>query len=277
MSSIYDRLGFNGGDPLTQAAVTPYSQGANNQMKMVPPLIKSWQANDIASGTTTSYFTNPVASAATLIYNTAVTLENLLLAAGGTITSTVSPAISTLIAGWTASSNSTQGHANTFLYITNRQSNVTEQGEDFANVHYTPAISYGKTLSYIVNQSGGIANNSAIMGMFTSITLANTLNPLAATFANSTAIFANTITYDVSSNTSNISLEEANTLNNTLASLNNILYTYPTQDNDFFNNAQDVIEDFNKVRQFTNMGGSESYLINNFIGTPSLISKINSN
>ena len=276
MASIYDRLGFNGGDPITQAAVTPYSEGANNQMKMVPPLMKSWQANDIASGTTTNYFTNPVANVATQIYNTAVSLQNILIA-GNNISSTVSPAITTLITNWQANTNAAIVNANTFLFITNRQSNVAEQNGDNANVHYTPAVSYGKTLAYIVSQSGGRANNSTIMGMFTSLTLASTLYPLANTFSNSTLAFANTIIYGVSSNTSNISFANANTLNSTLASLVSILYKYPTQDNAFFNNAQNVVQDFNKVRQFSNMGGSENYLINNYIGTPSLVSKINSN
>ena len=282
MATIYDRLGFNGGDTITQMAVTPYSESANNRMNSLKakPMIADWQAQDIANNTVGGYFVNPVASLGTQIYNTMLSVNGLI--SGYSLTSSISPAITALLSSSATNANTGAVYANTFLYVTNRQSNVLDPGIDVDTIHYTQAVSTGKMLAYLTSQSGGIANNSTITGMFTSVTLANTLTPLVANLTFYSAILANSITIGTGggggalSNTSNISLVNAQSLSDVIGSINYIVNKYPTQDQAFYVNAKQVVADFNSVKQFSNLGGSENFLLNNYIGTTKLKSRINS-
>lgn len=283
MATIYDRLGFNGGDLITQAAVSPYSESANNRMNSLKtkPMIADWQAQDIADNSVSGYFVNPVGDLGIQIKNTMASINATVV--GSSLSSSISQTIGALLYSSAAAATTGVVYANTFVYITNRESNVLEAGTDVTNIHYTQAMSTGKMLAYLTSQSGEIANNSTITGMFTSITLANTLTPLVANLTFYTGVLANSISTTTSggqnpttSNTSNISLVDAQALSDVINSLNYIVNKYPTQDNAFYANAKQVVNDFNKIKQFSNLGGSENFLLNNYIGTPKLKSRINS-
>jgi len=131
----------------------------------------------------------------------------------------------------------------------------------------------GKILSYLTYQTDGVQNNSPIMGNFTSITLANTLNSLSNTYSNLINLLANSFT----GNTSNITLSNALALENTANQLVYFMTYYPNQDTQFFRNSQNVVNDFSTVTQFSKIGGTEQYLLTNYIGTPKLISRLSAN
>jgi hypothetical protein len=280
MSSIYARLGFNGNDPKTADTVTGHTDGVNASTNLMPPLLNSWQTNDVAQGNVGGYYVNPVAGIATTITtlaaNTVATLTNC------------SSSISSTITGYLAN---TYTLANTiystsgpnYIYITNRQSNVVDIGTDTSTPHYKTAIGTGKLMTYLTNQSDGIQNNSVMMGSFTSLTLGNTLNSLYNTMNTYVTILNSSITPGtddgmggITGPTSNISLINAMALQNAFTSIQNTLYTYPAQDTAFFTNSQSVLNDFTTVRQFSNLGQTETFLLNNYIGTPKILSRINS-
>jgi len=265
MGSIYGRLGFNANDAVTASATSSYSTGANNAMMLMPPMVTTWQQNDISNSTANGYFTNPVANvtyAIEVLANTIVTVANTTTSSNATISNTLFLTANV--------ANSLFGIANNFLYITNRQSNVVPVGNDTTTPHYTTAIGNGKILSYLVYQSDEVQNNSPIMGNFTSITLANTLNSLANTLNVYTTLFLNSI----AANTSNISLANALLLYSTTTQIANVMTMYPAQDTQFFQNSQKVLNDFGVVNQFKNMGQTENFLITNYIGTKKLVSSV---
>jgi hypothetical protein len=43
----------------------------------------------------------------------------------------------------------------------------------------------------------------------------------------------------------------------------------------FFNNLKSFTDKYNEVRQFSNLGESQTYLIENFIGSPKLLARLN--
>ena len=269
--SIYSRLGFNSSDPATAAAVIPYSQNVINHMAMVPPLMNAWQQQDVANSSTSGYFSNPVAAIAQSIMNTAntvnSTITNYNMYGSSASVNTAISAINSI-----ASNITTAGE--TFLYTTNRQSNVAGIGSDTTTPHYTTALGIGKIVSYIVNQSDNVQNNSPIMGSFTSLTVGNTLISLYSTMSTLSSILVSGV--GVSSNLSGISLVNAQTLQTNMSQISSILTQYPTQDKQFFNNSQSVVSDFNNVNQFSQAGQTETTLFNQYIGTPKLLSRINS-
>jgi hypothetical protein len=268
MSSVYGRLGFNSSDPNVSSTISNYSDGVNNQMNLMPQMVNSWQQQDIATSNVGGYFVNPVANVTQTIWNNANTLISLLANTSGT-SSAINTALSSVNTYATTISTSA---ANNFLYITNRQSNVVDMGSDNDTPHYKTAVGIGKLLSYLVYQTDGVQNNSPIMGSFTSITLGNTLNSLSNSFSYWTANIANSIT----GNTSNISLSNAQTFQNTAKQLANVMVYYPAQDTQFYQNSRNVVTDYSTVAQFSQIGSTESYLLNNYIGTPKITSRLNS-
>ena len=280
MSSIYGRLGFNTSDPISEAAVSEYTSNTVAQMNMMPPLLKTWQIQDVANSDSSGYYVNPVANVANSIWLSSNSTFSLTVNLESTISSTVNTVILSINAQSNVISRIT---ANNYLYVTNRQSNITPPNDDITTPHYTTAIARSKVLSYLTYQSDNVQNNSPIIGNFTSIMLANTLNPLYSTLSNLVIILANSITpvYNISSlsyaNTSNITLANAQSLSNVLSSIQNTMYQYPLQDTTFFNNSQNVINDFTSAAQFSHLGQTELYLIDNFIGTPKLTSRLASN
>jgi hypothetical protein len=272
MSSIYGRLGFNSSDPTTANTVTNYTANVVNGMNLLPTLLNAWQTQDIASSNTGGYFVNPVANVTQTIKVTSNTIVGLI--SGNLIGST--PTITTNLQNTKTYANTVfSTTANSYLYITNRESNVVDVGTDVTTPHYKFAMGIGKMLSYITYQSDNVQNNSPIMGSFTSITLGNTLNSLSSTLANVTIILTNSITGGIPP-TSNISLADSQLLLNTMYQIANTMYSYPLQDTQFFTNSRSVIDDYHNVSQFSHIGATETYLLNNYIGTDKIKSRINS-
>ena len=272
MSSIYGRLGFNSSDPATANVSTTYSSGVQTQMKLMPPLLNSWQTADVANNNVGGYFVNPVATVAQNIMN----LANTIFATGNSCNGSSISAPITATINYISITSNTIGFSTgpNYLYITNRQSNVVDIGTDTTTPHYKSAAGVGKLMSYLVSASDGIQNTSPIMGSFTSITLGNTLNSLYTTLNTYSTIFVNSI--DSGTGLSNITAINVNTLSNTVNSIASLFYTYPAQDTAFFTNSQSVLNDFTSVRQFSNLGQTETYLLNNYIGTAKIKSRINS-
>jgi hypothetical protein len=65
-------------------------------------------------------------------------------------------------------------------------------------------------------------------------------------------------------------------INNDLSNLNTLLSTRQSSDVTFFQNLEALVNNYNTTKQLTNLGDTETYLLNNFVGTPKLISRINS-
>jgi hypothetical protein len=277
MSSVYGRLGFNYNDPTTDSTVENYTGNVINGMNLVPTLLNAWQTQDVATSNTGGYFVNPVANVTQIIWNTSNSifqLTNGLTGSTGAITTNIQNA---RIDANTVSFSA----ANSYLYITDRQSNVVPADTDTSTPHYKTATGVGKMLSYITFQTDGVQNNSPIMGNFTSITLGNTLNSLSNTLVNVTGILANSITVVPDglggyANTSNISLANSELLYNTIHQISNTIVYYPEQDKQFFMNSQNVVSDYSNVSSFSQIGATESYLLNTFIGTDKIKSRINS-
>jgi len=271
--SIYGRLGFNSTDPTTNATVTNYSSDVANNMALMPPLLNAWQTEDISTSNTSGYFVNPVGPLTITITSTlnSINAATLAINVQSTISSTVTQALRDLGNSAVTAISS----ASNYLYVTNRQSNVVDPGTDVTTVHYKMAIGYGKIMSYMTYQSDGVQNNSPIMGNFTSITLGNTLSTLSNTLTSQQIALSNSITVG-SPNTSNLTLAQTQSLQTTVSSINTLMTTYPAQDNAFFTNTKAIMADYSIVSPLGDMGATETLLVNNYIGTNKLKTRINS-
>ena len=134
----------------------------------------------------------------------------------------------------------------------------------------------------IVNKSDDIQNNAPMMGSFTSLSQANNLTISYNTIKD----YANTIANSISSSTggdppittysSNLTSIQISTIQQGMNVATDLMNSRRTSDVNFFYNSQAIVSDYNTLKQFNTPGQSEVYLINNFVGTDKLKTRINS-
>ena len=281
MSGIFSLLNYSFPDANANSIIQTYSSGVIQQMNLMPQLMTTWQQNDIVNNDVGGYFQNPVANVVNNMWASAngslVFAANLSSSVSGTVTTILNNAMSTL-------STIATVDANNYIYLTNRLSNIVTIGTDINTPHFMTAIGYGKMLSYLTNQSDGIQNTAPILGSFTSVLIGNTLNQLAATMNAYCSLFNSTVTTQTMGifpnqyivHISSMSQDDATNFASSVANAESTLSGYYNQDVLFFNNSKNIVTQYNTVRQFSNMGQSETDLILNYIGTPKIISRLTS-
>ena len=268
-TGVYSTLGYNFNDPNGQ--VQQFSANTQTVMNQFPPLIKSWQAQDIANNSVGNYFQNPVSTSVNSIITVSNQIYILANSVYGNANSTYSQTadLSPLI----PIANALTITASSFLVHTNKVSGVTSMNgatDTNVNPYYQTAVNYGKQAVYLTNQTDGVVNNSPIMGCMTSILIGPQIS------ANSNTLSADyiTLTNGISGNT--LSNAQVTQITTDLTNLNTVLSTRQTSDVTFFGKLQTLVNNYNTTKQFASMGETETYLVNNLIGTPSLVTKINS-
>ena len=267
-TGVYATLGYNFTDPNND--VLALSADVQEHLNSTPAIISSWQAQDIANNSVNGYFQNPVANSTQIIWNSA----NSII----TLTANVSN-LNTVVYPASVSLSST---ANSFMQHTNRLSGLTPfEGQDLINPYYEMAINYGKQVLYIVNQTDNITNSSPILGSFTSILVNPQIRDYSNTVNSYIILIANSISSNTdpetgfTSNTSNLSNSQITQITTDLSNTNVYLTSRQANDVTFYGNIQTTINKYNTTRQFTGMGETQTYLLENFIGSPKLISRIN--
>jgi hypothetical protein len=273
-NSIYALLNFPSNDPTLNAAVQPFSANVQYQMNLMPSMIKTWQQDDIAANNTTGYFANPAQSGTQIIWNGANNIVSITTGFMGGNTANITTIVTNTIA---LANNISVNTANMFMYHTNRLSNVIEPDVNGDLPHYQTAIGYGKMITYITNKTDGIQNNSVLLGSFGSILASNNVNANANVFIYWANLLANTIYSDGMGNTyTNISLANAQNAYAAFSAMDSELWNRRQQDIDFFTNTKTVMDRYNHVSQFNNIGQTENDLIMNHIGSDKLKSRLNS-
>lgn len=281
-AGVFARLGYNFNDP--NGSIQDLSPETQAQLEAVPALIEPWAGNDLATSNVGGYYKNPVSSNTQIISNSAnsivaiVTAANGLQGSTGTITALFANIASTILATTCQS----------YILHTDRLSGVRNFDDDvgantsaiYTSPYKDPAIGYGKSAMYIVNQTDGIINTAPILGSFTSLFVgpqisanATIISPYANLINNSI-----TVTIDGSGNTvhtSNLLQTVVTTIDNQLANTNIFLGTRENHDKNYYANLKIVSEDYQELRKLQNLGESESTLIEDFIGTNKLLSRLN--
>ena len=291
MASVYGRLGFNSSNPIANSVVQPLDTDLTTQMKFIPPWLNDWQKKDVAEANTAGYFQNPMIDTLANVQIVANTM--MRMANGHSITGSTNT-ITTLLANTKHNSRSI-GYSNTesqivsevddFTYLTDRISNVVEHDGNMTVPHYQTATGYGTLLTYITNQTDGIQNNSPMIGCFTSLYTQNTLDSAVINTSSLLVTLNNSITSQttgtppntITTYSSNISLSDAQSLDTNMAAIFNTMNSCRNNDISFYQNSQAVVNDYNKVAIFRNLGQTENQLIQERIGSPKLLSRLNAN
>jgi hypothetical protein len=289
-SSIFSRLGYNFTD--TNSDIIEFSDKVVSHLNALPTLVNTWQQEDIATSNTGGYFVNPLESITTNIRNTSNTIIPLLSSAAQTSALQGSTGtITSLFASMNANLISISGNTgNNFIAHTDRISGVapfssTEDPSEFP--YYKIAIATGKVMVYLTHQSDGITNSAPILGSFTSLFVGDELQTVLDTVSTYTNTINTSITYTTTllgtppntyiytTKTSNLSLATVQAMNNNVSYIIDTMNTRRTHDETFYQNSRAVLDDYNTVRQFSNMGETQDQLIQNYIGSDKLLSRVN--
>jgi hypothetical protein len=245
---IFDRLGF----PASMANNTiTFSENTQKSLANLPPILLTWQMEDIANSNVSNYFVNPVSDKA----NSLITLVN-------EIGSLSAPFINLEPIYITVNSIKSSNSIINFRQHTDRLSGVTPLDANNANLPtYDICIGTGKALTYIVYQSDGISNNAVIMGNFGSLYTGNTLDSYIITLTNDKNLiqtYGNTLNYT-----------QVSAIVNDLSTMNTYITTSETTDVNYYTNTRSVLDDYNSIKGFTRPGDTEKDLYN-LIGSAKL-------
>lgn len=268
---IFDRLGYN--SEAVGNNVIEFSSNVISYMNTLPSLLSQWQIDDIANNDVGGYFKNPVANITNSIKSTC----NSIISITGLSSSNINVV-------FTAANTLLNNVSISFTEHTNRISGVTGVTGNTADFpHFQTAIASGKLLSTLVFQSDGIQNNAPIIGNFTSLYTEEQLNTYYQTIVSyPTTIQGSIITITTTGETgpvttyaSNLTQETVNTMANNINAISSLMDNRRNGDVTFFNNSQDVIRDYKEIRQFSNMGQTQTDLIG-LVGSDKLNERLNS-
>lgn len=266
-NTIFGRLNFDFDTDLFGSGFY-ISQNASNTINTFPSDLSIWQQKEIANGniTVSRYFQNPVQTSCTnLTSNTNLIISFCTNDPETTFGSNFQAAknLSNTANSFLIQILDFKSHTDNMSKLGTSTSN-TEAVLDSANIpNFDLAMSQGQEIVRLIYQVESVQNTSPILGCFTSLFIDTQL-------VSNNSILANdyiTLTNSFNGSTSNISNADLILISNHIETVNALMYNRRTSDWNFFKKQKQVLDDYYFVSRFNNIGNTESYLIQNYIGT----------
>lgn len=265
MSSIFGRLGYDFdstkfGDSLT------LPDKVKTYLNTAPVKLESWQINDIANGNIqlTDYYKNPVLNVCTQIMSNV----NTILAVVNSIAAYDSLPAQAVMSTISSNVHNTIIEFQKFISHTSNVSGVTNSkltpGSSIDYPDYNKAVNLGQQLLLLTNKSDAVQNSTPLLGSMTSLFIGDDLS------ANLTLLLSDLSTLNASIrpvDTSSITLNQASSILSHINTANTLVSTRKDHDWNFYRNGQLVMSDYNKVSRLNKLGNTQTYLVNNLIGT----------
>jgi len=261
-SGLFHSFNYNFDDP--NGYIKELSQDTIDHLTSMPPFITPWQAEDIANDDFEGYYQNPMQSVTLSILTNANAIYIAANTGNGVINmANVKTAASELIS-----------NAQSFLSHTNRLSGIDAwTGTDTVNPYMEQAMNLGRTAMYITYQTDGVSNNAPILGSFSSLMI----EPQLSANNNILTIYKSNVVNSISSSfdialqetvhTSNLTGTQISTIVTHINNLKNYMRNRQIGDIDYYSNVKYFVDAYNKTKKLNNLGETERYLVQNFIGT----------
>ena len=260
MAGLFGNLGFNF-DTAKFGDAQYLSAGAKRYLNAAPLFVSSWAQADIANNDVaiTNYYKNPQANVCAVLSAYSIGLYNFAN------TTPFDFASNTALISFSAT---LYGQIPLFKSHTDNVSGVIAMTSNQDTIpSLDSASSIGNYLLRVLSTTDGLSNTTPMLGSMTSLFINDDL------VANSTAIINDyiTLTSSVAPN-GNCWISSSNLaiINTRLLDLNNYITLRRTSDWDFFANARTMVMNSITLSKFDNVGNTQSYLIDNLIGTDRL-------
>jgi len=233
----------------------------------------AWQISDLANGSIirTNYFQNPTITYCTQMSPNLITISATAQYLSNSNTSGSSATVANAALYLANIANSCIIEVSNFGSHTNNISGVSANSGSYTIPTYQMIIGMGSQLTMLLNKTDGIANSVSTLGCMTSLFINDILTANTLTISNSANIIS-------SGNTSNtLTANVIYSVANNIANVQTTLYNSRIQDWNFYSTGMTTLQNYMFLNSFSNMGNTQTGLINNVIGTPSLIAKIAAN
>jgi len=262
--SVFGRLNYNF-DSTKFGANNELTDGQKLSLNYPSPLY-TWQASDLSGSSVTNYFQNPHSANLTLM--TSYTNQLLTYSNTQSITYNAAPTEANTLY---ALANNLLIEISSFTDHTNRMSGVTESTNKLTIPDYQIAMSIGRQVLQICNQVDGVQNNAPILGNFTSLAVVSDVSNSVVQLSSSAATLNASLIVIGSNTYTNISRDSMNTIIASAQTAFDLLNSRRVGDTIFYTNSISLIQDYNTILQFSNLGVNSSYLIKDLgIGTTKL-------
>jgi len=273
MSSVFGRLGFNF-DTNKFGSGQYLTAGAIASLNAAPVTLPAWQETALGSGSVNknTYLKNPHAGVCvTLTAN--VTLINTIARMSEVNPETTFPyAESESVILATACKNY-MIELDAFKSHTDNIAGIGESSSsNSASIpSYDLAVSIGQQILRLTNATDNVSNTTPLLGSFTSLFIGTELS------ANNTTIHNDRITLNASIAVNGNCVLGSTQVNQIIAHIqtaNSLIAGRRTHDWNFYENSFNVINDYLVLQRFNNLGNTQMYLVNNFIGTETLVNNL---
>jgi hypothetical protein len=262
--SVFGRLNYNF-DSAKFGANNELTDGQKLTLNYPSPLY-TWQASDLSGSSVGNYFQNPHSANLTLM--TSYTNQLLTYSNTQSVTYNSAPIEANTL---NALANNLLIEISSFTDHTNRMSGATESTNKLTIPDYQIAMSIGRQVLQICNQVDGVQNNAPILGNFTSLAVVQDVSNSVIQLASSAATLNASLSIVDGNTYSSISQASMNTIIASAQTAFDLLNSRRVGDTTFYTNSISLIQDYNTILQFSNLGVNSSYLIKDLnIGTTKL-------
>jgi hypothetical protein len=282
-ANVFNRLSFSFDTGKFGDAIF-LSDNTKNFLNTQPVSLETWQKNDLANGTivVTNYYKNPVLNVCNDLKANAQNLLSLLFTideydtAGGIPLSSSTNALLNEIELF-------KEHTSNVAGVTKAEATVPEDGSPVIEYpDYDSSVQLGQDLLMLLNNTDGIQDSSPVLGNMTSLFIGDEIASNTITIGSDYSTLNVTLRPGLDANgnviiLSNITTTAANLILTHLQTASGMLNTRRLHDWNFFRQGQILLEDYSRIDKLENVGNTQTYLINNLIGTDEYKQKISAN
>jgi len=258
------------------------SQDAKNMLNTSSnaSTFSSWQIEDLAEGPVSreTYYKNPVKNVSISLVSTINSFGASMINVG--FSSAGAQNVVNSILGANSKNISFLSNANNIVAMTSLLSSFISHTNNVSGYSTNTAtslvptfdaiIAFGNENTMILNKTDGIANAVGGLGAMTSLFIGNEISSNVTTFN----YYTNLINSNKTANTCTLSASQMQEMNLAFRTLYSEIYNRINDDWFFYQTTINVSRDYSFLNRFSTLSNTQTYLINNYIGTDYLKSKI---
>jgi len=282
---------------------TKFGEAANlsnatvNFLEENPVSLTDWQKVEIANGTfvRTDYYQNPTINVTNQLWNN-VNAFNIIINSIYDFDANANPNCA-LIAPIT-----NELAANQIYYFQRHTNNIsgvtvsvptfnesTGTNEDYPD--YDKATGLGQELLLVLNETDELANAIPMLGNFRCLFVNDDIEEISITLGSDAQIVNSSIRVEeisnpntdpmapptITVNLSNLTSDQINTIFSHANTANNLIFKNREDDWFFYRTSVQILKDYRAVERLTRLGKTQSYLVENLIGTDEYKEKLAAN
>lgn len=281
-ANVFNRLGFSFDVSKFGTAIN-LSQTTRDFLNTQPISLETWQKSDLANGSIVSsdYYKNPLADVCDQILVITKNLANNMnkieiydVSGAQTVIETATTTASNLV----IEIQSFKNHVSNISGLNTTEATVPEDGSPVLEYpDYDKAVQLGQDLLLLLNNTDNIQDSTPVLGSMTSIFVGTELSQNSSSLTSANNTISQSLRTQSGNVYSNITVSQAYSVLNTISSTNNFVSTRRTHDWNFYREGLKLMEDYLKIDRLENVGNTQLYLINNYIGTESYKQKLSAN